>query len=857
LEKLISTTDGSANSIAGLFQNQRALAGVLRLVNTGAEAYAKSLEEIYDVEQKFLTEKLGERMKTDAERLTEATTQLTNFWTVEFGADVVEKLNTVIQLVGGGAGLVGAFRRVTDEAPKAAIAIGLVAAATAKWGLAADVATAKFTKGVSLGISKIGTLGNALAVFGAYEILMAAGDTIATKIASHYVGPLKTARENMLQLIKEDQEQSEARLRLKQRETAELIRNLRQHFAEANVQYLRDRGNFVASAKAQEEAAKSAFDRIMQKRRAMQSDLENMSAEAATKATEAIPREIEGLENGLQQRKFQEWLGKTFDATEQFAPLERQLREELDLATELQATAKDTAQEQRATDAWARVEAYRQQAVEAAKLSGNTNSIRAASLLQEEIDKRRIDALREQGTLQGELATSLEQRSIQAAKHTAELDALRALAESQLETTVKTAEGGYRDKTSAELKRDIAQSESTIAQFKTLLTKYSGEDFTAAFMGDTRAFTSLRREAARVLASQDIQTLTVAPETIGKLQADLQSSFDKMVFELPGIVVVAKYAGADLDVVGPDAAMDAATEKLKQQDAQRSKYVQGMKGMTAANADFEKALGKAWSKLPTTSDLHGVDTLLLKLNKARMDADLTKEELEALRNAADQADYDQVFGFWSKMSEGQHYGLQGAKVSGEFQQSIQSMLEFLTLRSQAQAAMKDAAPDMAPAVRQEADAVRAALAELEKTKVARDDIVGKVEREIDVQGQLTRAISDQNQLLRDRAQLQGQGRGLAFGGYFASGGYPRGSDTIPAMLSPGEFVVNAASSRKFASQLIALNAGVQPAYRNEGGSVTNVGDIHVNVNGGGTSRQTARDIANELRREIRRGTVKL
>ncbi len=103
---------------------------------------------------------------------------------------------------------------------------------------------------------------------------------------------------------------------------------------------------------------------------------------------------------------------------------------------------------------------------------------------------------------------------------------------------------------------------------------------------------------------------------------------------------------------------------------------------------------------------------------------------------------------------------------------------------------------------------------------------------------------------------------LSTGGvaHFAGGGFaPRGTDTIPAMLTPGEFVVNAKSTRRFFSQLQAINAGVAPIFRSEGGSVTNnnvsIGDIV--VQGGSTSRQTARSIANELRRELRRGTSRL
>jgi len=100
----------------------------------------------------------------------------------------------------------------------------------------------------------------------------------------------------------------------------------------------------------------------------------------------------------------------------------------------------------------------------------------------------------------------------------------------------------------------------------------------------------------------------------------------------------------------------------------------------------------------------------------------------------------------------------------------------------------------------------------------------------------------------------------AFGGragrYLAAGG-PVGTDVIPTWLSQGEFVMNAGAASKFASQLVAMNAGVQPVFRSEGGGVTNIGDINVSVVGGGTGRQTARDIAAELRRELRRGTTTL
>lgn len=94
------------------------------------------------------------------------------------------------------------------------------------------------------------------------------------------------------------------------------------------------------------------------------------------------------------------------------------------------------------------------------------------------------------------------------------------------------------------------------------------------------------------------------------------------------------------------------------------------------------------------------------------------------------------------------------------------------------------------------------------------------------------------------------------GRFFAAGG--RGTDTIPAMLTPGEFVINAKSARDFFPQLQAINAGQAPVYRDQGGSVTNIGDVNVTLQGGeGPPAQTVREIATGLRRELRRKTVKL
>jgi hypothetical protein len=114
----------------------------------------------------------------------------------------------------------------------------------------------------------------------------------------------------------------------------------------------------------------------------------------------------------------------------------------------------------------------------------------------------------------------------------------------------------------------------------------------------------------------------------------------------------------------------------------------------------------------------------------------------------------------------------------------------------------------------------------------------------------------------ERAAAAGGGSATnqAFGGmmHFAGGGFaPRGVDTIPTMLSPGEFVMNAKSSRKFYSQLKAMNAGQRSAYRDQGGSVTTIGDTTINVSGAGEPALTGEEIVRRINRTQRQGTRRI
>jgi TP901 family phage tail tape measure protein len=95
------------------------------------------------------------------------------------------------------------------------------------------------------------------------------------------------------------------------------------------------------------------------------------------------------------------------------------------------------------------------------------------------------------------------------------------------------------------------------------------------------------------------------------------------------------------------------------------------------------------------------------------------------------------------------------------------------------------------------------------------------------------------------------------GGNYADGGLVRGKDRTLVSAANDEMIVNAKSSRRFFSELNAMNQGNRPVFREQGGPVTNVGDVNVTVNGGDSSQQTVREFGHALRRQIQRGNIKL
>jgi hypothetical protein len=94
----------------------------------------------------------------------------------------------------------------------------------------------------------------------------------------------------------------------------------------------------------------------------------------------------------------------------------------------------------------------------------------------------------------------------------------------------------------------------------------------------------------------------------------------------------------------------------------------------------------------------------------------------------------------------------------------------------------------------------------------------------------------------------------------AAGGWALGSDTVPAMLTPGEFIVNARAAARNAALLQAINAGASMAFPGRyarggpvGGVPHNDNSVNVTFHGPADRDYVRRVILPEIRRAADRG----
>ena len=349
-----------------------------------------------------------------------------------------------------------------------------------------------------------------------------------------------------------------------------------------------------------------------------------------------------------------------------------------------------------------------------------------------------------------------------------------------------------------------------------------------------------------------------------KIKADLAKSFENFKLNVGvNIEQLSEVVGRDL--VTPDQVAQAQEEATKLAAEIRKKIDDAM-ALGAKASDLQSELDEALAGVEATSgrradprtgqtgqdanaEFNGITQMLADIVKK---GDLTKESLQTVIDKRNE---------FSEKIEANDTFL--GDLSKSFSTGVEQFDSALRIAQQLIEIQKQLPKEAPAALNEQLARLDAVLGKDPAGQFggAQQAMAGSVSSAQAIATAWERSAAAAERTARAAASGGGSATNQAFGGmmHLAAGGSARGIDTIPAMLSPGEFVMNAKSSRRFYAQLQAMNAGQTPAYREQGGSVTTVGDTNVSINvaGGPTPLDTARETMKLFNRISRQGTGRL
>lgn len=908
LEAVISTTDGSAQSIAQLIPRIRGLGGALRLASKeGAKIFRDDLRKIIKANEELRDQKFEIVFTTEARQLENDLNRLKNLFTTEFGDKVIEAINKVIAAFGGFDNVSQVFEALLSTLT----GVGPILIGTAVLIAAVGVAS-------QLASTKVGALNKSLLLLAAVGAAVALGKFIGSQIRDSLEADNKAIEDALKQ--RNDFASKEAKRRIETEEATNKLNTIgfKLHLAglaKLNAGRITDAKRVAQKVR---EANEDAFNAILGASESLESKLKSQFKAREGQAKTAI-NNIKGFERDLQDARFEASI-RGLGGQARFFALEQKLASQNAAARAALERATQTGDPEAIEEAR---QAFARTADTVRELTGLAPGLDKAlgrSLFQFKADQALESSLSSRlGLEQTLLAIILKRQGVErkAAEEAAEnnrklKDVVAELIEAQsasFETGISPEEQKQRVVEVSNLKKEVLElvkandkiGADTLAGFVPLLTK-GPEQF---------------------LTDAQIDRITISESALKDARAQLTQAFAGVQISI-GIKTALEKAGITGDLSQADVGEFVAGAVDTNQIIKRLESEIGVLKGTAQNTieslpDIRELISESFLNRDSrggksfSSDLRtAVNSLNVALLVALEDGFVTEKEIAVINEkraliAAEFAKIGEVDvpAFLGGDFAGDLIGKNRQRnASSELEaqadnmklltnllfQQIEATKQLTTAEAKLKTARAEAAIpsdearqnviDTATSVGQQAikqqEAAAAAAETTQKIKGganAADLLANKLGIIPQAINQGTSAVTNLQTALNSltvpdlsvnvgtvNKATGGRVSRLAKGGmaYLADGGFtPQGTDTIPAMLSPGEFVVNARSTRRFFSQLQAMNAGVKPIFRQEGGPVTNVGDINVSVGSGKDSADTGRQIARSLRRELRRNTSSL
>ncbi len=846
LKSLRGTTDGTAESLAKLDPNLRALLGALVLGGHAADDYATVLEKVRTTSNSLSSERGLSILETDAQHVASAMNKVTNALTVDLGTELI--------------GVLDNFAGSTDRAIAFVKALGPVLEVGAA---AAAVYASAMLLGATANTTFIATFAGVPGLIYA-AIAVAAGKSIGnflsqqvTKGQEEFDAALKSYIESLKKTA------DEANRVLADADTKH-IQGALNNVASLNAVYLKDLDNARAANKSLVKDTESTLSHIISVRGKYAEELSRQS-EKAREIAQSAGNRVEGLQQKQADRDFSRAIQDQSGPDQAAQRLFRAIREADEASTQLKEAGKSGDQNAiaRAEELFTHASQEAQTAESIAKQTKDKNLQAQVAGTLRRLTQTQVEAEQQLQAAQQRRVAALE-------KEHAVQDAIVSKIREQADIIVKNSDL-FEKGTNQPLSQDKQAEQAKKRQdaLKELVKLgFSQKDLD---IGKALGLTKFLTENIHDLQAKPIQLQFSVNNGITKITNSIQQAFDHLKLNL-------NFNEPDLEhILGkklttPDEIAQGIVEATQKVQKLREGFSQiGVDDTNIKGLRLEiDGIVKSMTTLSASkvAENVGLDPGRVKLlSEARQDIERMSKSSNIL-----QGDLELAFGKLQALQQSNSAnGFKRLVPHAGLDLQLQELAPALLLLKQIQQLQegRKTNPATQPGALKQLESLNKFIGGLDpssKFESASTAISKSVATSQDIANSWQTAAAAAERLRSAASGIgapsssssSGNPKSYSTGGivplqYFDSGGAAKGIDTMPAMLAPHEVVMNQDASSRFFSQLQAMNAGINPqVQRTQSGDTYQIGDI--NINGAGNPKDTAREVINQIRREQRRGS---
>jgi TP901 family phage tail tape measure protein len=825
LNELAKSTNGSSQEFAKLFPNVRGLGGALGLTGENLETFSENIKLARENGSEFAQSKFQTATATDAEKLTKALNEVSNALTVDLGQALVATGNNIIEAFGGVGETVKVIQVLAQGIEQASAALRDFEKATGILKALGSVNPLTFFENL-----KQGKVKDALSEF--------------TKL-----------REENEETAKSLADSEQSRIEQASRGYEQLAQSARQSLRTISIQYIEDVEKAKDADDGLVEKTKSTLDKIVNLRENFLQEL-NSAISGSRKQIEASLARIQTIQDKQDTRKFESDTRGFNDAqkvaalTQRAADLSRQAEQNLGEAFR---TGNDQLKD-RALGQFAQADALGEQARNigerannralearaANELTSNANRQIAAEKQINELQKQRQKALEKERTKQEAILTELRNQTKIAAENTGQFDK------------------NGKQKGAEELARQDAKRQEALLKISQLALQ--GNDVKAAdFLGLGNFLKEIETDAAR----NPIKLIFDVQSAVAQAKNEIRSAFQDIERSLPGLKLLEGATGQNLrsgTTSEINNALTQVTGELTELEKRKAEQLKLQGSVNSRKAEVESLLSTLETRTRVTSAITAeplanekIDEQLTKIRQLIDSGKIAQTDIEAVRKNLSQIDL----------------GTTGDDLNPDVER-LKNLLKVLNELSTAQTnqaklpqvdearifelqTVLEAMSTNQPDVKMQTAATAIQNTVTPMTTIGETLALGATNA-LNIATNLERAAQVQLPQVGTPVTSNAQfGKNMLR--YFSNGGFtPRGMDTVPVMARKGESILTPEATNRWFSQIQAMNAGKKPIFRQDGGSVTNIGDVSISVSDSGSPTKTARAVMREFQREKRRGT---